>query len=178
MATERKNKESFIRLAHMAAEGGCCWPHLLTFLQHPLPGNNQPTCSTACDPSIPERTREASATQPGKGEFHLCVGERVHLRSHCLITSCPVTFSYVFLLHFLEPSLAYIISLKSLFHCLFLTSEEIISLNEFSRRQILITIHCKQRLGKNEGLRGLYPPEDNDPKSLVIWAALLKLPGY
>lgn len=45
VATERKHKEFFIEPArHMAAGGGCCWPHLLRSMRHPWP-ENEPLCN-------------------------------------------------------------------------------------------------------------------------------------
>lgn len=136
MATERENKRLFIQPAHhMAAEGGCCWPHLLAFMHHPRPGNNHPSCRAVCDPRVPERAREASATRPEKGVFHLCAGACVHLRSmsvpsslvsNLFFTSPPVLSIPPPLLS--RAFLAHLLSLKSFFHCLFETSGEIISL--------------------------------------------------
>lgn len=167
---------------HMAAEGGCCWPHLLALMHQPRPGDNHPSCCAVCDPLVPERAREASATRAWKGVLDLCAGACVHLRSMSVPSSLV---SNLFLclppiLSICPPPL-----LSRAFFGLPTISKIVLSLPfrnlwgnnlspyEFSR-QILITTHCRQRLGKNKGLRGLYPPKDNDPKSLANLSGPLK----
>lgn len=79
----------------MAAEGGHRWPHLLTPMRHPGPGNKSlchyPSCSTVHNPGIPERTRKISATQRRMCLIYSLV--HVSASGQCLISSYPVTFS-------------------------------------------------------------------------------------
>lgn len=131
MATEEKNKAFFFEPAHhMAAQGGCSWPHLVTAMWHSGPENkphcDHPTCSVVCDPRIPERTGDVSAqrwTRVWKFLFWCTCPLK-----KCFISSYPSNIFLGFLLYFLGPFWSHI-NISKIFislHFFFLTSGKVI----------------------------------------------------